>query len=192
MIVGIDGLDGSGKSRLAVALADTLTAAGHPATLLHVDDFRRPLDFQGLDELAEKALYYDQYYDFAALGQALAERARAAIPGAVTIVEGVMLLRAPLPAGTWLILLDARSEEARNRILARDRAKGRSPEEIEHRIAFRYFPAQARYWFENDPGARAHAVIDNTDWRRPRVVRRAPDLPPVLARALDAVLGPAA
>jgi len=188
VIVGIDGLDGSGKSRLAVALAEALTAAGQPTSLLHVDDFRRPLDFEGLDAAAETALYYDRYFDFGALAQAAGHRAEAS-PGGVTIVEGVMLLRAPLPGPVWLVVLEVSPDEARNRIGLRDQAKGRSAEEVARRIDRRYFPAHARYRQEHDPAARAHAVIDNDDWRRPRLVRRAPDLPPALAGALSAVLG---
>jgi len=188
-IVAIDGLDGSGKSRLAAALADALTAAGHPAAVLHVDDFRRPLDFEGLDPPAETALYYDSYFDFAALGEAVRQQAGAAAPGAVTIVEGVMVLRAPLPPGTWLLVLEVSPDEARGRIQARDQARGRSPQEVQRRIDRRYFPAQARYRRESDPAARAHMLVDNQDWRHPRLVRQSRELPPVLAGALAAVLG---
>jgi uridine kinase len=188
VILAIDGLDGSGKSRLAAALADALVAAGHPTELLHVDDFRRPLDFDGLDPSAETARYYHHYFDFAALTQAVRERTPE-VAGAVTIVEGVMPLRASLPPGTWLVLLQVSPDEARRRIQLRDQAKGRSPEEVARRIDRRYFPAQARYRREHDPAARAHAVVDNEDWRHPRLVRRAPDLPPALAAALAAVVG---
>ncbi len=188
MILGIDGLDGSGKSRLAAALGEALTAAGHPTSLLHVDDFRQPLDFEGLDPADETALYYDRYFDFAGLAQAAADRVRAS-PGGVTIVEGVMLLRAPLPEPLSLVVLEVSAAEARNRIQLRDQAKGRSAEEVARRIDRRYFPAQARYRLEHDPAARAQAVIDNDDWARPRLIRRAPDLAPALAGALAAVLG---
>ncbi|HVT07114.1 MAG TPA: AAA family ATPase [Polyangia bacterium] len=188
MIVAIDGVDGSGKSRLADALAAALGAGGAPVTVVHVDDFRRPLDLGGLDAAAETDAYYDRYYDFAAAGQALAAAARAG----TAILEGVMLLRVPLPADSWLVVLEVTAEEARRRILARDRAKGRSPEEVSRRIDRRYFPAQERYRAAHDPGGRAHALIDNDDWRRPRLLRRAMDLPPRLAAALAGVLGAAA
>ena len=188
LIVAIDGVDGSGKSRLADALAAALGADGTPVTTVHVDDFRRPLELTGLEPKAESDAYYDRYYDFAAVGQALASAARAG----TTILEGVMLLRAPLPANSWLVVLEVTAEEARRRILARDQAKGRSPEEVSRRIDRRYFPAQARYRAAHDPVGRAHALIDNEDWRRPRLVRRTTDLPPRLAAALADVLGAAA
>ena len=71
-VIAVDGLDGSGKSRFAAALAAALSTAGSPASLVHVDDFRRPLDFSGLAPDAEAALYYERYFDFAALDAALA------------------------------------------------------------------------------------------------------------------------
>jgi hypothetical protein len=56
--------------------------------------------------------------------------------------------------------------------VARDQAKGRTPEEIAGRMDRRYFPAQVRYRAAFDPLGRADLVIDNEDWGRPRVVRR--------------------
>jgi uridine kinase len=187
--IAVDGLDGSGKSRFAAALAAALEAAGRPASLLHVDDFRRPTDFAGLEAAEESALYYDRYYDFAALGQELAAQVRAAADGAVIILEGVMLLRAALPAGTPLVVLEVSADEARRRIVARDQAKGRTPAEIAARIERRYFPAQARYRAACDPLGRADLIVDNEDWTRPRLVRRREArFSPEAATALDRLL----
>ena len=188
LVIAVDGLDGSGKSRFATSLAAALFAEGRPASLLHVDDFRRPNDFSGLTPAAESALYYDRYFDFVGVGDALAAWASGAPDGAVMIVEGVMLLRAPLPAGTPLIVLEVSAAEARRRILARDRAKGRTLDEIAGRIDRRYFPAQARYRAACDPVASADFVIDNEDWAHPRVVhRRDLRFAPEIAAALDRV-----
>ena len=52
-IVAVDGLDGSGKSQFAAVLAAACVADGVAATVLHVDDFKRDLDFAGLDADAE-------------------------------------------------------------------------------------------------------------------------------------------
>ena len=189
LVVAVDGLDGSGKSRFAASLAAALSAAGRQASLLHVDDFRRPTDFSGLSPEAESALYYERYFDFTAVGDALSAWARGAADGAVIILEGVMLLRAALPSGTPLIVLEVSAAEARRRILARDQAKGRTPEEIAGRIDRRYFPAQARYRAACDPLGLADLVIDNEDWAHPRVVRRSDvRFAPEIAAALDRVL----
>ena len=190
VVVAVDGLDGSGKSRFAAALADALSADGRPASLLHVDDFRRPTDFSQLASEAESALYYERYFDFGAVGDALSAWAQGPADGAVLVLEGVMLLRAPLPAGAALIVLEVSAAEARRRILARDQAKGRTPEEISGRIDRRYFPAQARYRAACDPSRLADVVIDNEDWAHPRVLRRSDlRLEPPIAAALDRVLG---
>jgi uridine kinase len=190
-LVVVDGLDGSGKSRFAALLAAALSSEGAPASLMHVDDFRRPLDFSGLAPGAEAALYYERYFDFAALDAALAQASGAQTGGAVTVLEGVMPLRATRAADAPLIVLEVSTDEARRRIVARDQAKGRTPEEIAGRIDRRYFPAQTRYRAAFDPFGRADLVIDNEDWGRPRVVRRNDArFPREVVAALDRLLPP--
>ena len=71
LVIAVDGLDGSGKSRFAGSLAAVVSADGRPAALLHVDDFRRPTDFSALGPEAESACYYERYFDFVAVGDAL-------------------------------------------------------------------------------------------------------------------------
>jgi uridine kinase len=189
--IAVEGLDGSGKSRFAAALAAALTAAGRPAALVHVDDFRRTLDFEGLAPGEETALYYDRYFDFARAGAALATELAGPPDGTIAILEGVMVLRAGLPTGTPLLMLTVSPEEARRRIAARDEAKGRTPEEIARRIERRYFPAHARYCAAFHPQGQADLVVDNEDWLHPRVVRRRDGrLPPEVASVLDRLLAP--
>jgi len=175
-IVAVDGLDGSGKSQLAAALATACAAAGLAATVLHVDDFKRDLDFGGLDATAEAARYYERYYDLDALdGQLRAFLTGSGGDAALAIVEGVFTLRVPtIAASAALLVLRVSDDEARRRILTRDRAKGRTDEEIQRRIARRYFPGRDRYRAEHDPEARAAAIVDNDDWRHPRLVRCTP------------------
>jgi cytidylate kinase len=173
-IVAVDGLDGSGKSQLAAALSAACAADGVSTTMLHVDDFRRDLDFGGLEAAAEAARYYERYYDLDALDARLASF-QATGAADLTIVEGVFTLRVPtIAASAALVVLRVSADEARRRILARDRAKGRTDEEIQRRIARRYFPGQDRYRVECDPEARAAVIVDNEDWRRPHVVRSTP------------------
>jgi uridine kinase len=189
--IAVDGLDGSGKSQFAATLAAALQASGRPALVIHVDDFRRTLDFSGLEPADESSLYYDHYFDFLEAGAALASALAGPADGAIAILEGVMVLRTELPAGTPLIVLEASVQEARRRILARDQAKGRTTEEIAGRIDRRYFPAQVRYRAAFGPLERADLVIGNEDWAHPRLVWRreavfAPDIGAVLDRLLAA------
>ncbi len=188
-VIAIDGLDGSGKSTFAVALAAAVEAAGQPAVVWHVDDFRRTVDFEGQSAEGEAALYYDRYYDFSTLDGALASFLKGGPDGAIALLEGVLVLRARLPAGTPLIVLEVSPDEARRRILTRDRAKGRTDQEIVRRMERRYFPAQARYRAAFDPVARADVLVDNDDWTRPRVLRRADGrFPPQVVPGLDRLL----
>jgi uridine kinase len=189
--IAVDGLDGGGKSQFAAGLAAALTAAGRPAALLHVDDFRRELDFSGLEPAEESSLYYDQYFDFLGASVALSEALAGPLDGTVVVFEGVMVLRAEPPEGTALVVIEVSPEEARRRIVARDQAKGRTPAEIAGRIERRYFPAYARYRAAFDSLTRADLVINNEDWAHPRLVRRrqaafAPDIAAVLDRLLAA------
>ena len=187
-ILAVDGLDGSGKSQFAAALAAACAADGVAATVLHVDDFKREIDFAGLDAEAEAALYYERYFDLAALDGKLASLAAGSVGDAeLVIVEGVFTLRVPtVAAAAALVALTVSPDEARRRILARDRQKGRTDDDINHRIAHRYFPAQQRYRAACDVLGRAAAVVDNEDWRSPRVVRYTPgQLPAPVARLLE-------
>jgi uridine kinase len=210
-LVAVDGIDGSGKSHFARALAAACEAAGEPSVVLRVDDFRRPLGpiAAGADEAA---IYYERYYDFAALDacldQFLAGAPSAFIPrfdparelidgqqelawgGArFAFLEGVLVLRATNVTRAPLIALEVSEAEARRRILARDQARGRPVEIVEHRMKNRYFPAQRRYRAELDPARRADVLVDNERWDAPRIVRCAPErLPRPVANALQSVV----
>ena len=212
-VIAVDGLDGSGKSQFAARLAATCKAAGTSVVTLSVDDFRRPVRFGDVARPDEEDVYYERYYDFAAFDGCLRaflngdeaavvpryDSATERLEGDLTlrfagadlaIVDGVFLRRASVVAAGETILLMVNPEEAQRRILARDRKKGRSDQEITRRITRRYFPGQERYRREHDPFGQAAVVIDNDDWRQPRLVRRRPAFPPVVERALDEVLAP--
>jgi uridine kinase len=190
-LVAIDGSDGSGKSHFALALAGAIGAAGRPALVLHVDDFRVTTPFEGASAEDEAALYYERYYDFGALAAALATFREGPADGAVAVLEGVLVLRAELPPETPLVVLEVSPAVARERILTRDRAKGRTPEEVARRIERRYWPAQLRYRAAFDPIARADLLVDNDDWTAPRVLRRAAGrLSPPVTAGLDRLLAP--
>ena len=212
-VIAVDGLDGSGKSQFAARLAAICEAAGSGVVTLSVDDFRRPVSFGAVAHPDEEDAYYERYYDFAAFDGCLRaflhgdqaavvpryDSASERLQGELTlrfagadlaIVDGVFLRRAPVVASGETILLVVSPEEAERRILARDRKKGRSDEEIARRITRRYFPGQERYRREHDPYGQAAVVIDNDDWRHPRLVRRRPAFPEIVERALDQVLAP--
>jgi uridine kinase len=210
-VIGIDGIDGSGKSTFARRLAAEVQLLGGTPTMIHVDDFRRPVDWSRVDK-PEPDLYYDEYYDFPLLERCLREflggadttqvprfdPTAARLDGTVTldlrgdlaVVEGVFPLRcAPVRDGA-LIYLRVSPDLARRRILTRDQARGRTREDVEHRIDCRYFPGQRRYHARYDPERRARVLIDNEDPEARRFVARDEHgLPPFVAAALVAMIG---
>jgi uridine kinase len=168
-LVTVSGIDGSGKSELGRRLAGACAGAGTPTVLLRVDDFRRTIDFAKAGR-PEVDVYYDDYFDLAALGAAV-DAARAAAGDGLVLVEGIFVRRVPALDGAFSIWLEVPRAEAARRIEARDVPRGRSLEDVRHRIAARYFPAQDRYLRAHDPVSAADLLIDNGDFRHPRVLR---------------------
>jgi len=209
-LVAIDGIDGAGKTRFADRLREECAARDLPAEVVRIDDFRRRVAWD--EEPAPEAdLYYDAYYDFAAVDDCLRAftggEPSVAIPifdpvtervvgtrqvnlraTRVLILEGVFTLRIPGVGAGTLVYLTTSYEEARRRIVERDLGKERSLEDVLRRIDRRYFPSQARYRAEHLPETRAEVVIDNEDVANPRT--RAAEMtriPPTLWEAIVAL-----
>jgi uridine kinase len=214
-VVAIDGIDGSGKSTLADRLLDRLRAGGVGAVLLHVDDFRRAIDWSRADK-SEVDIYYDDYFDLGRLDGCLHDfldgRSAIDVPVydatrpresatrridldgvAIALCEGVFVQRLPCVATppAAAVYVEASPHAARRRILARDVAAGRTPAEAQRRIDVRYFPAQDLYRAACDPIGRAAVVVDNEDPGAPRALRFDEErLPAPVARALTEILNP--
>jgi uridine kinase len=209
-ILGIDGIDGSGKSTFARLLAEELRRLGGTPTVVHVDDFRRPVDWSRTDR-PEPDLYFDEYYDFGLLErclraflsgadqvevprydsatEALAGSTVLDLRGDLALVEGVFPLRCAAIGEGTLVYLRITPELARQRILERDQRRGRTRDNVEHRIDCRYFPGQRRYHALHDPERFAQAVVDNNDWAARRLLRSdGPGLPPRVPAALEALV----
>jgi uridine kinase len=188
-IVTVDGIDGSGKSTFARRLVEVLGPAG---VLLAVDDFRRPVDWNTPGK-TELDLYYHRRYDLIALDNCLRafrdgqpscrfrgfDGAREALgaeqeiqfgAALVAVVEGVFVARLRSSVDALPIYVDIPRDEAVRRIRQRDQAKGRTLQEVQHRIDQRYFPAHDRYLQEQQPRDRAAVLFDNRDPAAPRVM----------------------
>jgi uridine kinase len=210
-VVAVDGVDGSGKSHVAGRLRDEAARRGVRAVLFRVDDFRRPVAWQQPGRTPAE-IYYDDYYDLAALERALvAFRGGAAATSvpvwdpvtervtdtreqpldgvALAIVEGVFTLRLPSVAdGGFLVFLRTSPGAAEQRIVERDQRKGRTREQVLARVHERYLPAHAMYLARCAPESRADAVIDNEDYAAPRAVRmRTERLPAALRGAIESL-----
>lgn len=161
--IGINGLDGAGKTTFALGLQQFLLDQGRAAHLLHVDDFNED-DVQ--DEVYEAfargeltAAHLDKYYhssvDYRALFEAIKiakERTR------YVIVEGVFLFRQPLPQILdFKVFLETEPSVARDRFKRRRLELGdERPVEVFDRI---WWPAFERYCNEEKPLETADLVV---------------------------------
>jgi uridine kinase len=192
-IITVGGIDGSGKSSFARRLQAAYAAAGLPALRLHIDDFRRGVDWTRADR-AQSDIYGEDYFDFAAV-EACLDAFRAALPSArrplfdgaaeqvsgdvevpmagarVAIVEGVFMMRLPSADDHVRVWMKSSYQLGRRRIIERGDPPWRTEAEWSYRIDHRYFPAQRRYLADFRPEERADVVIDNEDWQRPVLVR---------------------
>ncbi|HEV2886644.1 MAG TPA: hypothetical protein VGX49_07025 [Jatrophihabitans sp.] len=182
--VGIDGVDGAGKTCFADELAAALRRRGRPVVRVGVDDFHQVrairyrrgrqspsgfwLDSFDYDRLWAEVLtplgpggsrrYRPAGHDLRT-DRVLAPPLVEAPAGAVLVLDGVFLHRDEL-AGAWelSIFLEAGFAETARRMAHRD---GSQPDP-EHPSVARYVLAQRRYLAGCRPSRRADIVIDNT------------------------------
>lgn len=194
--VGIDGVDGAGKTCFADELAGALSRRGRPVVRVRVDDFhcirairyRRgrgsPSGFwldsfdyprlwsQVLDPLGPggNRRYRPAGHDLAT-DQLLHPPPQTAPAGAVVVVDGLFLHRPEL-AGAWelSVFLHAGFAETARRMAVRD---GSEPDP-EHPSLARYVLAQRRYLAGYRPWQQADIVIDNSALAAPVLVRLSP------------------
>jgi uridine kinase len=190
--VAIDGFTGAGKTSFGHELGEAL--APRPVLRASLDDFKNPWREAHLYDRKSGEGYYRNAFDCAAMRRLLLEPAgptgsgevvlcsidpitqvdhtgdvTVAASDAVLVVDGVFAFR-PEIDDCWdlRIWLDVSREVAIARGEARDAEWGEA--ESVHRT--RYAVAEEVYLSEVDAPARADLVIDNTDFARPRILRR--------------------
>jgi uridine kinase len=189
--VGVDGVDGSGKTVFAAELAAALREAGRDVVQVSLDDFHHVrerryrrgrtspegfwLDSFDYPRFAAEVLqplgpggsgrYRPRGHDLTT-DEVLEEPYEVAPSGAVLVVDGLFLHRSELE-GLWdfTVFLDVPFEVTAARMAVRD---GTHPDP-EHPSMARYVQAQRRYFAERAPWERADVVVDNTDVERPSV-----------------------
>jgi uridine kinase len=194
----VDGYTASGKTSFGHELAAAIRQRGRPTMRATFDDFKNPWSDaaeKGYDRLSGEG-YYRNAPDFESARRLLLEPAGPRRPGvvalcahdpltgedhrgvtivaptdAVLIVDSVFGMR-PEYDDFWdyRIWLDLPPELALVRGIARDsELEGADGAEQVHR--YRYHAAEQIYIAEVDPRAKADAIIDNTDYANPVVVR---------------------
>jgi uridine kinase len=190
--IGIDGVDGAGKSTLADELRDRLASSGRPVIRASVDGFHHPRPVRYRRGRYSPEGFYRDSYDYAALHRLLLDplgpggsgRFRRAIfdvdadaavdapeecaaPGSILILDGIFLHRPEL-RGVWDLSVFLRVEWTQNH-----RLRGApGAVDLEAPVTRRYLDGQRLYFRECAPCECASIVVDNHDLDAPFVVER--------------------
>lgn len=199
VLVGIDGVDGSGKTTFADSLARYLSSAGRPVVRIGLDDFLNPRAVRhGRGRDSPEGFWLDSYnykrvrkwvleplslegsgvyrgacHD-AASNRDVFPPSVLAPSDCVVILDGMFLHRNEL-ASEWTlsVFLDVPFSVTAQRMAVRD---GSHPDP-DHLSMRRYVQGQRLYFAECDPASRATFVVDSSIPARPVLSRGAGVLP---------------
>ena len=192
VIVGINGVDGSGKTEFALGFENYLKSRGLHTLLIHGDNFANP-SAVNLDDNSPYT-YLDGNYNYEKL-YSLLSRVRMEPQNieldlfvvneneftmrkvkkmfsvdneTIIIVEGVLLYRPPIDSlFDYKVFLDIDFEEVLRRVAVRDIPK--YGESFIQRYHSRYIPAEKMYIDKFNPKANCNLVVDNNDYNKPIV-----------------------
>lgn len=187
--VAFDGPDAAGKTTMADEVSVALTGR-LPVLRAGIDGFHRPREERRRRGSLSPEGYYEDSFDYAALGEALldplggggagryrtavfdhvadapVESPAAEVPdgAAVLLFDGVFLLRPELRE-RWDLRVYVRVDEAESlrRAVIRDAEAMGGQEAVQERYKARYLPGQRLYRAAANPEAVAEVVIDNND-----------------------------
>jgi uridine kinase len=205
--VAIDGPTAAGKTSFGHELAREISGAGRPVLRASLDDFKRPWRDRHLYDRESGEGYYRNAFDYPAVTRLLLEPASPAGSGecalcsidpliqldhssvitpaardAVLIVDGVFAFRPEINEHwDYRIWLHVDPDTSLQRGAARDRDWAGSGAEALHRD--RYLAAERLYVDEVDPIRLADVVVDNSTFRRPRILRSTESVDRLLRRA---------
>jgi uridine kinase len=194
--VGIDGIDASGKTRLADELAEFLTSSGRQIIRSSVDGFHHPKAHRLRNGEGPDSYYYDSHnYPLivesvlAPLGPGGSRRVRVARfdfrtdsevdspevraeDDAILLMDGIFLQRPEL-FDHWdlRIFLHTEFDTSLQRGLERDTDLFGSGDKTISRYKTRYVPGQKLYLDQVRPHEIADIGINNDDWRNPILLR---------------------
>ncbi|MFW9996368.1 MAG: hypothetical protein ACFFD4_30275 [Candidatus Odinarchaeota archaeon] len=185
-VIGITGIDASGKTLFAKALGDYLQSKFLRMQFINLDDFHNPqkIRYSGEDQ-AES--YYSRSFDIKTIVEKLLlpihqqrifkqkltlldlesdsyriKKEYIIDQDTVVIFEGVFLYRNEFAQYIdYKIHLDITFDECKKRAEKRDSTV------VLEKYDTKYIPAQIKYLTEHPPEKIADMVIDNNDWRWP-------------------------
>jgi uridine kinase len=189
--VGVDGVDGAGKTVFGDHLAAELRARGSEVVRASVDGFHHPPQVRYRRGRGSPEGYFLDSYDYATMRSLLldplspggsgrfvravydvhAERRVEAVgesaePTAILVLDGIFLHRPEL-VGYWdlSVFLDVPFEVS----VPRGAARGYGNPDPGHPSNQRYVEGQRLYLRACDPAAHADVVVDHRDLTRPRI-----------------------
>lgn len=187
VIIGINGVDTSGKTIFAEGLQHYLECKGYHTQLICIDDFHNPREVRSKDnspqgyinhtfnlpkiaELLEtiKGGNIDIQLDLLDLDTDIYTNKKRFIvdKNTIVIIEGVLLYRSPIDQFfSYRIFLEIGFDEVIHRATMRDVPK--YGEEFLQRYRERYIPAQQMYLEKYSPKFHCNMVIDNTNFNQP-------------------------
>ncbi|MFH9135258.1 uridine kinase [Streptomyces sp. NPDC017524] len=194
LLVGIDGFTAAGKTSFGHELAERIAASGRPVLRATLDDYKNPWKDRHLYDRESGEGYYRNAYDYDAVRRLLLDPCRnpaadscalcfidpltqqshatetaPLAPDSVLIVDGVFAFRPEIdPYWDFRVWMDVDAELSVRRGAERDQNWAGSDAEAIHRD--RYLVAERIYLREVDPLPRMDAVVDNTDFARPRLI----------------------
>jgi len=194
LVVGINGVDTSGKTELTKKLSDYLQANGKKVQTVHTDDFHNPkkIRYDGPDEAKN---YYLKSFDYTKITTEILEpiKQNNCLQKTIThlnlqtdefdliktydidqdtfvLFEGVFLFRPELVKFLdYKIFVHIPFEMMKQRAAIRDLPT--QGQEVMRKYEQKYIPAQQKYIAEISPHLIADLVTDNTDWQNPIVVK---------------------
>ena len=194
-IIGISGMDTSGKTTFAAGFADYMRSLGYKVQLIHIDDFHNPKAIRRasdnlVDAYWHKAFNYQLLIDEILEPLKNGKRVNKTLSllnlqtdqydlevkfeidsETIVIIEGILLFRPTLNHFfNSRIFIDVDF----NVVL--ERAKKRDVpilgEEILESYRTKYFPNYQRYLKEFDPMNISDIVIDNNDYNKPEILKK--------------------
>jgi len=192
VFVGVDGVDGSGKTTFAADLTAELRSQERQVVVVHADDFLNPSVVRHrLGRTSPEGFFLDSY-DYDALEQEVLvplgpggggryrpasldlQRDQRITPellvteeGTVVVVEGLFLHRDRLrERWDYSVFLDVSFEVTAQRMSRRDG----TPADPGHQGIRRYLEGQRIYFRSCSPWLRASRVVDHTDPVQPRLL----------------------
>lgn len=194
-IIGINGVDTSGKTMLTHEFSRFLCALGVKNQIIHIDDFHNPSSIRSQGE-NEIDAYLKNAFDYPKLIQEVLDPITtdayfdktitclnldtdkyevpvtlSITPDTIVLIEGVLLFRPPLDHYFDMkIFIDISFEEVLRR--ARQRDVPKYGEAFLQKYDKKYIPVQKYYLNKFQPQAICDIVIDNEDYHHPKLMQR--------------------